>query len=226
MLMLLLFLDGSALFALLRLQTNRALKAKRFLMRKQFSQTVSINQSGFCALYATVITICCVLLLVQMKQSIISTRKAHLCVHLWDVDSDIFNRYVKRYKKPTHFFDFRMPPKTKQTKKVRNLEVNRTPSAASKGKYSKRSPQSSHRGEKVAEYTMEEMMHAKEVWEANAALPLDHPERKSQREVSELVGIKLGTLSKRITGKVPWTRNVGGQRIPKVLTKGTVFLYR
>ena len=121
-------------------------------MRKQFSPTVLIIQSGFCALYATVITICCVLLLVQMKQSIISTRKAHLCVHLWDVDNDIFNRYVKRYKKPKHFFDFRMPPKTKQTKKVRNLEVNRTPSAASKGKYSKRSPQSSHRGEKVAEY--------------------------------------------------------------------------
>ena len=95
MLMLLLFLDGSVLFALLRLQTNKALKTKRFLMRKQFSQTVLIIQSGFRALYATVITICCVLLLVQMKQSIISTIKAHLCVHLWDVDSDIFNRYVK-----------------------------------------------------------------------------------------------------------------------------------
>ena len=69
-----------------------------------------------------------------------------------------------------------MPPKTK----VRNLDVNKTPSKPSKGKYSKRSPQSSHRGEKVAEYTLEEMLAAKAMYEQNKALPLGQqmsPER-------------------------------------------------
>ena len=64
----------------------------------------------------------------------------------------------------------------------------------SKGKYSKRSPQSSHRGKKVAEYTLEEMLAAKEMYEQNKALPLG--QQISQRELAEASGIKLGTLSK------------------------------
>ena len=51
------------------------------------------------------------------------------------------------------------------------------------------------------------------MYEQNKALSLG--QQMSQRELAEASGIKLGTLLRRITGKVPWTHNVGGAGSPK-----------
>ena len=217
------------LFALLRQQTNMALKTRTLLVKKRYLQIPLTIPSEFAATNVTVIITYCVLLLVPMKQSIPLTKKELLCAHLWAVESEtdryMINRYINRYKTSELFLPFRMPPKMKTTKKVRNLDVNKTPSKASKGKYSKRSPQSSHRGEKVAEYTLEEMLAAKAMYEQNKALPLG--QQMSQGELAEASGIKLGTLSKRITGEVPWTCNVGGgAQDPQSPHARYVYLYR
>ena len=42
----------------------------------------------------------------------------------------------------------------------------------------------------------------------------------SLRDIADATGLTLGTLNKRTMGKLPWIKNVGGRRTPRVLTRG------
>ena len=209
-------LVGSVLSVLLRQQTRLESIYKTQCMQQLSIEMQWTAPNGFVVKHATVSIIWSVLQWVLVKQKPNLTGEVTLYAHLWVVDRPKSYRYIKRYKTLGLFSHLEMPAKVKKMKKICNLDVNKTPSGG--GKYKYRSPDSSHKGEPVAEYTQAQMDNAKALCEANLAKP--PAERKTQRQVAEESRISLGTLSKRITGKVPWTCNVGRRRIPKVLTQG------
>ena len=114
----------------------------------------------------------------------------------WGVERYTFNRYnFNRYKT----FIFRKMVKTKHSDKQRPRR--------------KHSPKSSHKGDDIGDYTQKDLDYARDLWEKTKDLPKGQG-HLTLRQISEASGIKLGTLNKRTTGKLPWMRNIGGKRIP------------
>ena len=203
------YLAGSALFALLKPKIKMELKCNRLVVVLPFLLTQLMVPNGYVAQHASVNSISHVLQLEPKNQRPKLTVEAASFAPSMAAESDkryTYFRYTYQYTyryTPKSFF--RMGPKTKTTPKV-------------KPKYHKRSPKSSHAREKIAEFTTEQLMEAKSLWEEQLQKP--KKERLSLRAISRMTGISLGTLNKRTTGKLPWTRNVGGKRTPRILTAG------
>ena len=172
--------------------------------KHQFIQTVLIIPSGSPVPNATPTFTLPVLLLVHSKLKTRSTVREVLFALSWGVERYTFNRYnFNRYKT----FVFRKMVKTKHSDKQRPRR--------------KHSPKSSHKGDDIGDYTQKDLDYARDLWEKTKDLPKGQG-HLTLRQISEASGVKLGTLNKRMTGKLPWMRNIGGKRTPRVLTRGNV----
>ena len=172
--------------------------------KHQFIQTVLIIPNGSPVPNATPTFTLPVLLLVHSKLKTKSTVREVLFALSWGVERYTSNRYnFNRYKT----FVLRKMVKTKHSDKQRPRR--------------KHSPKSSHKGADIGDYTQKDLDYAKDLWERTKDLPKGQG-HLTLREISEASGVKLGTLNKRTTGKLPWTRNIGGKRTPRVLTRGNV----
>ena len=215
--MLLILWAGSALFALVRPQILLASMNNVFWKRLQFSLTFMTTRSGLCAKNASNFITSSVLLKAQrnLKRKLIG--KASLFALLWGVDIEIY-RYAYRYMQAVQKFGyFRMPKREKKTPLKRGLPVNQPK------KKRKHSPSSSHKGGKIGQYTQQQLDDAKILWEESLAKGPNEA-KMSLRDIADATGLTLGTLNKRTTGKLPWIKNVGGRRTPRVLTRGMYWL--
>ena len=198
------FLVGSVLYALLRLQISLDLMGSTQPAKHQFIQTVLIIPNGSPVPNATPTFTLPVLLLVHSKLKTRSTVREVLFALSWGVERYTFNRYnFNRYKT----FVFRKMVKTKHSDKQRPRR--------------KHSPKSSHKGDDIGDYTQKDLDYARDLWEKTKDLPKGQG-HLTLRQISEASDVKLGTLNKRTAGKLPWTRNIGGKRTPRVLTRGNV----
>ena len=210
--MLLILWAGSALFALVRPQILLASMNNVFWKKLQSSLTFMTTRSGFCAKNANNFITSSVLLKAQrnLKRKLIE--KASLFALLWGVDIEIY-RYAYRYIQAIQKFGyFRMPKREKKTPLKRGLPVNQPQKR-------KHSPSSSHKGGKIGTYTQQQLDDAKLLWEESLAKGPEEA-KMSLRDIADATGLSLGTLNKRTTGKLPWIKNVGGRRTPRVLTRG------
>ena len=81
------------------------------------------------------------------------------------------------------------------------------------GAQKKWNPKSAHLGEKLQQWTEEDMVKAQKMFQEG---------KLSQREISRCTGIHVATLNKIFRGLVKGTgHHLGGKWAPKVLTEGT-----
>ena len=204
---------GSALFALVRPQILLASMNNLFWKRPQSPLTFMTTRSGLCAKNANNFIISSVLLKAQrnLKRKIIG--KASLFALVWGVDIEIY-RYAYRYMQAIQKFGyFRMPKREKKTPLKRGLPLNQPKEKQ------KHSPSSSHKGGKIGQYTQQQLDDAKILWEESLAKGPGEA-KMSLRDIADATGLTLGTLNKRTMGKLPWIKNVGSRRTPRVLTRG------
>ena len=143
------------------------------------------------------------------------TLHSHSCVETTGVRSDLFKRdtptpaeasktHQARRLNHSDFFILRAMVKQKQgKKKVHKRKEHKI----------KWNPKSAHLGEKLQQWTEEDMVRAQKMFQEG---------KLSQREISRCTGIHVATLNKRFRGLVKGTgHRLGGKQAPKVLTKGT-----